>query len=197
MADPPWRFKPYSRTTGLDRSPDNHYPTEDREAIASWDVCHKVAFDDCVLALWATVPQLEDAMVVMTRWGFTYKSHVSWEKQDADGEPVEGTGYWFRNSHELLLFGTRGKPPAPAPGEQWGSIIKAERGEHSEKPDAAYGLIEAYFPTLPKLEMNARRARLGWDTWGLEAPTPAPTLDGEPIPQFLRRFGVPLVMERE
>ena len=26
-ADPPWRFEPYSRITGMDRAAENHYPT--------------------------------------------------------------------------------------------------------------------------------------------------------------------------
>ena len=30
-ADPEWRFEPYSRETGLDRSADNHYPTSELE----------------------------------------------------------------------------------------------------------------------------------------------------------------------
>ena len=33
LADPPWRFEPFSRETGLDRSADNHYPTTPLEAI--------------------------------------------------------------------------------------------------------------------------------------------------------------------
>ena len=33
-----------------------------------------------------------------------------------------------------------------------------------------YELIEAYFPNLPKIELNARgAARPGWQAWGLEA----------------------------
>jgi hypothetical protein len=31
-------------------------------------------------------------------------------------------------------------------------------------------VAEAYFPTLPKIELNARRARPGWVAWGNEAP---------------------------
>ena len=27
LADPPWRFEPYSRITGMDRAAENHYPT--------------------------------------------------------------------------------------------------------------------------------------------------------------------------
>jgi N6-adenosine-specific RNA methylase IME4 len=33
-----------------------------------------------------------------------------------------------------------------------------------------YDLIEEYFSSLPKIELNARRARPGWDSWGLDAP---------------------------
>ena len=39
FADPPWRFEPYSRITGMDRAADNHYPTmttdEDQGAAGS------------------------------------------------------------------------------------------------------------------------------------------------------------------
>jgi N6-adenosine-specific RNA methylase IME4 len=73
----------------------------------------------------------------------------------------------------LLLLGTRGAVPAPAPGDNWRSVIAAPVGEHSQKPDIVYDLIEAYFPTLPKIEMNARRARPGWDRWGFDAPVTA------------------------
>jgi N6-adenosine-specific RNA methylase IME4 len=45
--------------------------------------------------------------------------------------------------------------------------INAAVGRHSEKPDAFYELIENYFPTLPKIELNARANRVAW---GNEAP---------------------------
>ena len=32
-ADPPWRFEPWSRETGMDRAADNHYPTMSFEAL--------------------------------------------------------------------------------------------------------------------------------------------------------------------
>lgn len=171
-ADPEWQFKTYSRETGLDRAADNHYTTS-----ATAEICARpvgdIAADDCVLFLWATVPMLTDALAVMAAWGFTYKSHAVWIKNHV------GTGYWFRNKHELLLVGTRGKIPAPAMGEQWDSAIEAPLGEHSQKPARFYELIEHYFANLPKIELNARAARPGWDAWGAEAPT---TAAGEPIP---------------
>jgi N6-adenosine-specific RNA methylase IME4 len=81
-----------------------------------------------------------------------------------------GLGHWFRFNHELVLVGSRGNIPAPAPGTQWNSVFDADRRGHSVKPDALHEMIEALFPSLPKLEMNARAARAGWDIWGAEAP---------------------------
>lgn len=165
-ADPEWRFEVYSRDTGMDRAADNHYPTTGTDEICQRPV-GDIAADDCVLFLWATAPMLPDAFRVMAAWGFEYKSQVIWRKDRI------GTGYWFRNAHELLLVGTRGKIPAPAMGTQFASVIDAPVGAHSAKPDQFYELIEAYFPNLPKIELNARRARHGWTAWGLEAPVDA------------------------
>ena len=47
-ADPPWRFEPWSRDSGMDRAADNHYPTLTLEAICALDV---PAADDAVLFL--------------------------------------------------------------------------------------------------------------------------------------------------
>lgn len=163
LADPEWRFEPYSRETGMDRAADNHYPTSATQVICARPV-QDIAADDCVLFLWATVPMLPDALAVMAAWGFEYKSHCIWRKDRV------GTGYWFRNQHELLLVGTRGNVPAPAPGTQWPSVIDAPVGAHSAKPERFIELIEAYFPNLPKIELNRRGpARPGWAAWGNEA----------------------------
>ena len=167
-ADPEWKFEPYSRETGMDRAADNHYPTSELADIKARDVA-AIAADDCVLFLWATAPMLPQALEVMAAWGFTYKSHTIWRKADDDGLML-GTGYWFRNGHELLLVGTRGKAVAPAMGEQFPSVIDHPALRHSEKPGRFAELIEAYFPNLPKIELNARATRPGWDAWGLEAP---------------------------
>jgi N6-adenosine-specific RNA methylase IME4 len=163
LADPEWKFETYSEETGMDRSADNHYPTSSLEAIKSRDV-GSLAADDSICWLWATVPMLLEGIEVLKAWGFEYKSHLIWNKDRV------GTGYWFRNKHELLLIGTRGRIPAPAMGEQFPSVIDAPVGEHSAKPAIFYEIIEAYFPTLPKIELNARTARPGWVRWGYEAP---------------------------
>lgn len=159
LADPPWRFDPYSDETGMDRAAENHYPTMRTGAIAALEV---PAADDCVLFLWATAPMLPAALEVMRAWGFEYKSHFVWVKDRL------GTGYWTRNKHELLLIGTRGKVPAPAMGDQYESAISAPVGKHSAKPECFREIIEDMFPTLPRVELFAREPRSGWSAWGNE-----------------------------
>jgi N6-adenosine-specific RNA methylase IME4 len=167
LADPEWRFEPWSRETGMDRSADNHYPTSVLEVISARDVA-SIAAADCVLFLWATTPMLPHALLVMAAWGFDYRSHFVWAKDRI------GTGYWNRNKHELLLVGVRGKIPAPAPGDQWDSLVEAAVGEHSAKPRCFVEMIDELFPTLPKIELNCRgQPWSGWDAWGNEAASEA------------------------
>jgi N6-adenosine-specific RNA methylase IME4 len=162
-SDPEWDFEVWSRETGMDRAAANHYQTSPLDAIKARDI-PSIAADDCVLFLWATVPILPQALEVMAAWGFAYKTHIVWSKDRI------GSGFWLRNEHELLLIGTRGNVPAPAPGTQWSSVVRAPVGAHSAKPAIFYELIESYFPHLPKIELNARTRRPGWDAWDFEAP---------------------------
>ena len=109
---------------------------------------------------------LPQALQVMEAWGFNYRSHFVWLKLRAGNQ--EGTGYWNRNAHELLLVGTRGEVPAPAQGDQPASVIEARVQGHSVKPAHFAEMIERMFPHVPKLEMFARAPRPGWDVWGNE-----------------------------
>jgi N6-adenosine-specific RNA methylase IME4 len=161
-ADPAWRFEPYSEDTGQDRVAANHYPTMALEEIKALQV---PAADDCAVFLWGTVPMHPQALEVMTAWAFTYRSAIFWDKDE------DGTGYWTRNRIEILLIGTRGKFPAPAPGEQLPQLVKAPRGRHSEKPAIFAELIAKLYPNIPKIELLARASRDGWEVWGNEAPT--------------------------
>jgi N6-adenosine-specific RNA methylase IME4 len=60
----------------------------------------------------------------------------------------------------------------PAPGDNWASLIEAPVGRHSEKPEIFLNLVESYFPTLPRIELNRRGPpRPGWAAWGNEVVT--------------------------
>jgi N6-adenosine-specific RNA methylase IME4 len=161
-ADPPWQYQPWSRETGMDRSADNHYPTMTLDELAALDL---PAAADCVLFCWATVAMLPQALAFLGQHGFGYRSAYAWMK------PGPGTGFWSTTDQiELLLVGTRGAVPAPAPGEQPPQTLTLPRSRHSEKPDAFADMIVRMFPTLPRLEMFARKERPDWDAWGAEAP---------------------------
>lgn len=143
----------------MDRAADNHYPTMLLDQIKALKI---PAAKHCVLFLWATAPMFPQALEVMVHWGFTYKTQGMWPKDRI------GLGYWLRNQHEPFVIATRGKVPAPAPGQAFPSVFFAPRGKHSAKPDAVAEMIETLYPNVPKLELFARRPRPGWDCWGNE-----------------------------
>ena len=151
-ADPPWEY--YLPLRG---SPDMHYKTMSTEEICRLKI---PAAEDAVLFLWATNPKLEDALTVMKAWGFTYKTNMVWVKDKT------GTGYYFRGQHELLLLGVKGNIGVPAEESRPPSVLYAPAGEHSEKPEAVYELIEKMYPNRRYLELFARKRRSGWTAWG-------------------------------
>ncbi|RWC28827.1 MAG: hypothetical protein EOS27_17975, partial [Mesorhizobium sp.] len=185
-ADPEWQFDPYSAETGMDRAADNHYPTSDLLTLMRRDV-GAIAAKDCVLFMWTTVPMLVEAICVLDAWGFAWierdpntgflapnKAHARYVSSWAWLKNRIATGYWNRGKHELLLIATRGKPVAPAMGDQLDSwsdemAVMADVGRHSSKPAVFAEWIEKHWPNTPKIELNAREARPGWDSWGNEA----------------------------
>jgi N6-adenosine-specific RNA methylase IME4 len=157
--DPPWQYD----FMGVDAwKVENHYPTMVTEEICKLPVAD-VTTKDAILFMWATAPKLADAMRVIAAWGFTYKTCAIWDKD------WTGMGNYFRIQHELLLIATRGDIPPPKTENRPASIVKFKRStKHSEKPDVFYGIIEAMYPELPKLELFARQPREGWKAWGNE-----------------------------
>jgi N6-adenosine-specific RNA methylase IME4 len=156
-ADPPWQL---GNPDGVN-APENHYPTMPLRDIK--DLQPHVS-ENAVLFLWAVNCLLPEALQVIEAWGFSYKTNLVWVK------PGIGLGYWTRNRHELLLFATRGQIDLPEPEQRPDSVIEAGRGRHSQKPQAAYGLIETAYPQLAKLELFARgQPRPGWQIWGNQA----------------------------
>jgi N6-adenosine-specific RNA methylase IME4 len=168
--DPPWEFITRSDSElGKTRCADRHYETMTDDEIAALTIGGKhlseIAHDDAAVFLWCTSSNIERALVIMRAWGFTYKSQVVWVKPDI------GTGYIFREQHEVLLYGTRGDMPAPMVTPP--SVIFAPRGkEHSAKPPEARGMIEAMFPFFDettRVELFARGHVPNWTVHGYEA----------------------------
>lgn len=157
-ADPPWQTD-FER--GDTRDVEKHYPTMGLDAIKRLAV-PAMSAADCILFLWATSPMLPKALEVLQAWGFTYKTSSVWCKSGM------GMGYYFRQDHELLLIGTRGRPGTPEPANRPSSVVLADKGRHSEKPAAFYDLIERMYPQAKRVELFARKRRQGWSVWGTE-----------------------------
>jgi N6-adenosine-specific RNA methylase IME4 len=156
-ADPPWQLG----SPDSDYAPENHYPTMPLQAIKELAI---PAAEDALLLLWAVNCLLPQALDVIAAWGFTYKTNLVWVK------PSIGIGNWARNQHELLLLATRGRFALAAPGDRPASVIEACRRAHSQKPEQVYELIEQAWPHASKLELFARTARPGWQSWGNQLP---------------------------
>ena len=155
-ADPPWR---YSFSKSKSRKIENQYPTMTLREICDMEIPAK---DESVLYLWATAPKLQEALVVMSEWGFAYKTHAVWDKERM------GMGYWFRGQHELLLVGVRGNFSPPTPNQRISSVFRCPRGKHSKKPEIFRKLIDRWFPKASKIELFARERVEGWDAHGNE-----------------------------
>jgi N6-adenosine-specific RNA methylase IME4 len=169
-ADPPWRYE-NPPMGGGNRSIENHYPTMTLEEICALPVA-QLATDDALLYLWATAPKLAECIDVLRAWGFEYRTNGVWDKE------IIGTGYHFRNQHELLLVAKRGEIPPPLAGEQPSSVFRERRTRHSVKPIFYYEMIEKAYPQLPKIELFRRSIdedgkpipmREGWAVWGNQA----------------------------
>ena len=156
LADPPWRYE-HSKTNS--RKVENQYPTMSADELASLSA---PAAANCTLFMWATNPKLVECIDLIESWGFEYKTNVVWVKDKV------GMGYWARQQHELLLIATMGTVRPPSDKIRQSSIIRGERLKHSQKPESAYEMIEAYFPKASKYEMFARNNRVGWVSWGNE-----------------------------
>ncbi len=66
-ADPPWRYA-YSRSES--RAIENQYPTMSLDELVALPV-PSIAYEQCVLFLWATPPKLGDALALITAWGLS------------------------------------------------------------------------------------------------------------------------------
>jgi N6-adenosine-specific RNA methylase IME4 len=126
------------------------------------------AEDEAHLYLWSTRRNFREgiAVAVARSWGFEPCGELIWGLRNG------GMGGVLGNGHEVILLGSRGgltwpKNELPASVIFWKQPYG--RGKiHSAKPDGLLDLAERLSPA-PRLELFARRSRLGWDTWGDEA----------------------------
>jgi len=164
VIDPPWPFR--QKLQSLKTRGGVKYPTMDIEAILALPVAEWTD-KECQLWLWSTNSHLHDAFHCLEQWQFRYITTATWVKTSY------GLGYWLRGQTEHVLLGVRGNPreflkgPHGAAEHGYSTVIVAPRTHHSEKPQAFYDMVEA-LGSEPRLEVFARKHRLGWDCIGDE-----------------------------
>jgi N6-adenosine-specific RNA methylase IME4 len=184
IADPPWKFK----NAGSRGAAQNHYPTMSIRELCALPVDQWVR-DNAYLFMWVVDGVLDgddpygNCFTVMRHWGFKFKMTLAWAKVSKLGKVQMGMGNYIRHSHEMVLFGVRGRMP-PLNRAQL-SLFWGPRGQHSRKPDNLHEIAEKISPP-PYLEMFARRGRPGWFSWGNEAPDEHAEEWGEPIEKEIK-----------
>ena len=112
-ADPPWRYE-RSKVQG---AAEKHYPTMGIDELCALPV-PELAAKDCALFLWATFPQLPEALRLIRAWGFRYRTVAFvWLKRNRKSPSwFYGMGYWTRSNAEICLLATKGKPKRQSAG---------------------------------------------------------------------------------
>jgi N6-adenosine-specific RNA methylase IME4 len=129
-----------------------------------------LADKDSVLFMWATFPQLQEALRLIKAWGFVYKTVAFvWLKKNKVADSwFYGLGFWTRGNAEICLLATKGKPKRESAGIHQFIISPIE--QHSKKPDIARDKIVQLMGDVPRIELFARQVPDGWDVWGNEVP---------------------------
>jgi N6-adenosine-specific RNA methylase IME4 len=164
-SDPQWKFLTRS-PLGDGRSANIHYKTEEVAKIKNLPV-GELLDDDAAFYMWMVDWCPQDALDLLAHYGLRHVTTAfTWVKQNPSGEGWHmGQGFWTRANPEDCWMATKGKPKRLYADVR--QLIIAPVMEHSRKPDEALERIER-LTEGPYLELQARRPRPGWISWGDE-----------------------------
>ena len=161
-ADPPWLYEEFGVSVSEYYGGTNrHYPSMTIEEMCALPV-KDIAEKDSVLFLWVTSPKLNQVWDVIEAWGFEYKTSFVWDKVR------HNYGHYNSVRHEILLVCGHGSS-TPDVQTLYDSVQSIERSDiHSDKPEEFRQIIDTLYTHGNKVELFARKAADGWDTWGNE-----------------------------
>lgn len=171
-ADPPWEYKQAGNTTKSRGNAIQHYQTMPTDDICRLPVKDMIMESGTACFMWATFPNIGEALKVMKAWGFEYKTAAFvWVKKNAkSGSNFWGMGAYTRANAEVCLLGITPKYKA---GEHVIShavhqIIEEPVKSHSQKPAVVRDRIVELLGDVPRVELFARQRVTGWKSWGNE-----------------------------
>jgi N6-adenosine-specific RNA methylase IME4 len=171
VIDPPWKYGKWGSNSGRTyicqqfapsmKNLPLPYPFMSLQEIAALPIT-SLAESDCELYLWVTQKYLPCAFPLLEKWGFKYCETLTWCKEPRG----TGQGGLFTPTTEFIVHGRVGKMPnKPRVDSTWWKVTRPVH--HSQKPEGFQDIIESV-SDAPRLEMFARRYRLGWDSYGNE-----------------------------
>lgn len=170
--DPPWTYE--DKSTPHKRGACHKYPVMSLASLKALPVA-QLADRDCLLAMWWVSPMPQEALDLVSAWGFTLKNMCgfTWHKLSKTGKKDHfGTGHYSRSNTENVLIATRGKPNIFSKSVR--GIVTAPVGKHSAKPPEVRRRLELLMGDVPRVELFARERVAGWDAIGND-------LDGKDI----------------
>jgi len=166
IIDPPWRHELRSEKGVTQKAAGGQYQTMTMAEIAALPVAGLFR-GDAVIITWATHAMIDQQIEVTRKWGLNFSTTGVWVKRTKNGKLAFGTGQRLRCASEPFIVSTLG---SPLTSKSIRTVIEGEVREHSRKPDAAYAMAEALYPTaLNRCDIFSRETRPGWENWGFEA----------------------------
>lgn len=170
-ADPPWRYRQQGGPNGKRGMASAHYDTMETADLCDLPI-REIVQGGAACFMWATFPNVCEAIKVMEAWGFLYKTAAFvWVKKNAkSGSNFWGMGAYTRANAEVCLFGVAPgfKAKDAIKSHSVHQIIEAPVEAHSKKPDEVRRRIVELMGDVPRIELFARQYADGWDTWGNE-----------------------------
>ena len=167
--DPPWSFNSKKTGGSMKSGALTKYPTMTIEEMKKLDV-GSLAGDNCLLAMWYVSSQPQEALDLISAWGFKLRNFNGfvWNKLTKNGKPHFGMGFYTRAGAEMVAFATKGKPSEIIKNHGVRQVLSAPIGRHSEKPDDFRKELVKMCGNAKRVELFAREKFEGWDSWGNE-----------------------------
>ncbi len=171
-ADPPWEYDSKRVGRNNKHSASSKYSVTDIVELCDMPIS-SITEDEALCFMWVTVPMMAEGLSLLSSWGFTYKTMITWEKTGG-----LGMGHWLRVQTEHLLIGVKGKVKPFHHQEK--NIYRHATSHHSAKPHFFRQKVEELsnksFEQTNKLELFARTREgmfgdyeyEGWDVFGNE-----------------------------
>ena len=170
-ADPPWEYKQSGSKTNSRGMAKQHYPT-----MTTQDICNlpieKISHETSLCFMWATFPNIAEALKVMESWGFIYKTAAFvWIKKNKRSlSNFWGMGAYTRANAEICLLGVKKRVKANevVKSHKVHQVVESPVENHSKKPDVIREKITELLGETARCELFARSHADGWDCWGNE-----------------------------